>query len=64
MVLGRAALVVTAVPGPRGNVDHLAGFSLMITVPSRTARSFKDYPDQVHLGPIADGGCPPLLESS
>ena len=50
MVLGRAALVVTAVREPRGNVDHLTGFSLMITVSEPDSRAaFKDYTEQVNI---------------
>src|SRR5580658_5069835 len=50
MVLGRAALVVAAVREPRGNVDHLAGFTLMLTVsePDRRA-AFKNYKEQVNI---------------
>ena len=47
---GRAALVVAAVRVPRGNVDHLAGFTLMLTVsePDRRA-AFKNYKEQVNI---------------
>ena len=50
MVLGRTALVVAAVREPRGNVDHLAGFSLMIIMSEPESRAaLEDHIERVNI---------------
>jgi hypothetical protein len=49
-MLGRAALVVAAVRVPRGDVDHLAGFRLMLTVSEPDGRAaLEDHVEQVDI---------------